>query len=61
MLGELDAGLAVEVDQLLTAAGVFDVLAGHVVAVARRRGWAVLSADPARLRRLDPTLDVDEL
>ena len=59
--GELDAVSAAEVDQLLTDAGVFDALAGHVVHLARRRGWPALTADPGRLQRVDPALAVDVL
>lgn len=61
VLGELDAAAAVQVDRLLTDAGVFDALAGHVVYVARQRGWPVLSADPGRLRRVDPAAQLDPL
>lgn len=61
VLGELDSATAREVDQLLTAVGVFDVLAGHVVHIARQRGWPALSADPGRLYRVDSTLAVDAL
>lgn len=59
LLGELDAVAANQVDQLLTDAGVFDALAGHVVHIAR--GWPALTADPGRLHRVDPTLEVDPL
>lgn len=59
--GELDATTAARVDQLLTAVGVFDALAGHVVYTARQRGWPVLSADPSRLHRVDPAVEVNPL
>lgn len=59
VLGELDA--AAQVDQLLTDAEVFDAMAGHVVYVARQWGWPALSADPGRLRRVDPTVEIDLL
>lgn len=61
VLGELDAATADQVDQLLVDGGVFDGLAGHVVLVARRRGWPVLTTDPGRLRRVDPAVTVDQL
>lgn len=61
VLGELDATSARQVDQLLTDVDAFDALAGHVVHVSRQRRWPALSADPGRLRRLDPTLPVDLL
>ncbi len=61
VLGELDAVGAREVDQLLLAADVFDGCAGHVVHVARTRGWPALSADPGRLHRVDPAVQLDLL
>jgi hypothetical protein len=36
-------------------------MAGHVVYVTRARGWPALSADPGRLRRVDPALEIDLL
>jgi hypothetical protein len=61
VLGELDATAAGQVDQLLLTADVFDGCAGHVVHVTRTRGWPALTADPGRLRRVDPTVPVDLL
>lgn len=61
IVGELDAAAAARVDQLLTDADVFDALAGHVVYIARHRGWPALSADPGRLHRIDRTLDVERI
>jgi hypothetical protein len=62
ILGELDAAAAAEVDQLLIEADMFDAMAGHVVHVARQRGgWPALSADPDRLRRIDPGIQIDLL
>lgn len=61
VLGELDATAAAEVDQLLADAGVFDAMAGHVVHVTRQRGWPALSADPGRLHRVDPAIEVELL
>jgi predicted nucleic acid-binding protein len=61
VLGELDAVGAGEVDQLLMQADVFDGCAGHVVYVARSRGWPVLTADPGRLRRVDAALELELL
>lgn len=61
ILGEMDANAAHQVDQLLTDAGVFDALAGHVVHIAGQRGWPALTADPERLHRVHPDLDVDNL
>jgi hypothetical protein len=39
----------------------FDVLAGWVIHACRQRGWPALTIDPARLRRLDPTVPIDLL
>lgn len=61
LVGDLDAASARQVDQLLTAADVFDALVGHVIHLARQRGWPALSADPGRLHRIDPTLPIDPL
>jgi len=61
LIGELDAATADQVDQLLLAANVFDALAAHVVYVARQRGWPALTADPGRLQRVNPDVDVDLL
>ena len=61
MVGELDATAAIDVDQLLTSAGVFDPLAGHVVSITRRRGWPALTADAGRLQRVNPRLPIDAL
>jgi predicted nucleic acid-binding protein len=61
VLGEIDAATAYQVDQLLLAEDVFDALAAHVVYVARARGWPALTADPDRLLRINPALEVDLL
>lgn len=68
-----DQAAADQVDQLLTDAStdavddhghhldLVDILAGHVVHTARRRGWPALTTDPDRLHRLDPDLTVELL
>jgi predicted nucleic acid-binding protein len=61
VLGALDSATAARVDQLLIAADVFDALAAHVGYIARYRGWPALTADPGRLHRVIPDLDVDLL
>ncbi|MGH3854196.1 MAG: hypothetical protein ACRDR6_12020 [Pseudonocardiaceae bacterium] len=61
VIGELDAAAAEQVDQLLLATEVFDGCAGHVVHIARTRGWPTLTADPGRLHRVDPALELDLL
>ncbi len=61
IVGELDAATADQVDQLLLDADVFDGCAGHVAHVARTRGWPALTADPGRLRHVDPAVQIDLL
>ena len=61
VLDELDATAARHVDQLLLRADVFDACAGHIAYVARTRGWPTLTADPGRLRRVDPVLELELL
>ena len=72
VLGDLDTATVVGVDGLLAHASaadtsgtvgveVVDVLAAHVVHAATTRGWPVLTTDPARLRRLEPTVEIELL
>ena len=61
VVGELDAAAAGQVDQLLLDADAFDGCAGHVVHIARSRGWPALTADPGRLRRVDPEVQLELL
>jgi hypothetical protein len=64
VLGELDAANARQVDRLLTDADMFDAMAGHVVHAPGPGfswGWPALSADPSRLRRIDPGIEIDLL
>ncbi|MGH8922605.1 MAG: hypothetical protein ACRD0H_30425, partial [Actinomycetes bacterium] len=51
---ELSRTEAPRIVQLLAESRAWDGTAGHVVLVARERGWPVLSADPDRLRRIAP-------
>jgi hypothetical protein len=46
---------------LAAAGGGVELTAAHVVWCWRRRGWAVLTADPGSLRELDPNVEVEEL
>jgi hypothetical protein len=39
----------------------WDGTAGQAILVARQRGWPVLTADPGRLHRIAPDLDLDLL
>ncbi len=61
-MGHLDTA-CVEVNEWGSRLGplVFDALAGHVVYVARQRGWPALTDDPGRLHRVDPGLEVELL
>lgn len=59
--GTLDRFDAEQVAGLLDKARMWDVTAGHVILVARRRGWPVLTADPGRIQRIAPDLDLDLL
>lgn len=55
---DLDPATAERVAQLFDDLRVFDACAGHVVTVARDRGWPVITSDPERLRRIDPDIEV---
>jgi hypothetical protein len=50
-----------EVARLLAESKAWDGTAGHVILVARQRGWPMLTADPGRLHRIAPDLDLDLL
>ena len=50
-----------DVDDLYDREGLFDPLATWVITLCRTRGWPALSSDPARLRRLDPDVEIDPL
>jgi hypothetical protein len=56
---DLSAAQAALIGRLIAAGG--DVRAGQVAHTARSRGWPVLTAHPAPLRRLDARLDIEEL
>jgi len=60
-IGQLGPPDAAAVERLLEATGTFDVLAAWVAHAGKQRGWPALSADPGRLRRIDPTLEIDLL
>ncbi|MBV9140984.1 MAG: hypothetical protein JO115_08690 [Pseudonocardiales bacterium] len=61
VLAALGPAEAAAVDARQQAAGVFDPLASWVVHACRQRGWPAISADPDRLRRIDPDLPIDVL
>jgi hypothetical protein len=56
-----EPGHRAEVDDLYDGEGLFDPLASWVITLCRARGWPALSSDPARLRRLDPSVEIDLL
>ncbi len=60
VLADLGPAEAAAVDTCQQAAGVFDPLA-WVVHACHQRGWPAVSADPGRLRRIDPDLPIDVL
>ena len=58
----LDLVAAREVGRLLGAASSADLLrAGHVVACGLRRGWPVVSGEPASLLAVDRAVELDAL
>jgi len=52
----LDASQAQAVGALLARTGMSDITDAHVVICAQTEGYAVLTSDPADLKRLDPML-----
>lgn len=61
IIGRLGSTDAAAVERLLEATHTFDVLAAWVAHACHQRGWPALSADPGRLRRVNPALDIDLL
>jgi uncharacterized membrane protein YhfC len=61
VLADLGPDEAAAVEARQRTAGVFDPLASWVVHACRQRGWPAVSADPRRLRRIDPDLPIDVL
>jgi hypothetical protein len=58
---ELSPQDALTVAQMLIESRRWDASAGHVILVARQRGWPVLTTDPGRLQRIALDLDMNEL
>jgi len=54
-LAPLDGPDATSVGVLLAASGTADIVDAHVVVCARRNGQAIVTSDPADMRRLDPS------
>jgi len=61
VVGRLDPSDAAAVERALEATNTFDVLAGWVIHACHQRDWPALTADPSRLRRIDPTVQVNLL
>jgi hypothetical protein len=49
------------IGRVLGTRGRSDPIDGHVVLLARERGWPVLSSDPDDLRALDPSLEIETI
>jgi hypothetical protein len=60
-LDKLGESVRQTIDARHATDGVFDPVASCVVALCRERGWPALSSDPARLRRIDSSVEVDNL
>jgi hypothetical protein len=58
VLGQAEAR---EVGRLLAGGHTDAVRAGQVVRSGLRRGWTIVSAEPAHLRAVDPRVEIDEL
>lgn len=56
---QLSSAEALKVIRLLDESRTWDGIAGQVILVARQRGWPVLSADPDRVRRVAPDVDIE--
>jgi hypothetical protein len=61
LIAELSRSDRDAIEARLVATGTCDVLATWVVHASHQRGWPALSADPTRLRRVDPTVEIDLL
>jgi hypothetical protein len=59
----LDTAQASAVGALLQQAGAtrHDLAAAHVVYCAQRRGWPVVTSDPAPLLSLDSSIEIERL
>lgn len=61
LLARMDADRKAAIEALHQHRPPADVTAAWVVALARERGWTVLSADPRRLYLLEPQLSIDRV
>jgi predicted nucleic acid-binding protein len=55
---DLDEPSAKLLGLLLAATGTSDPVDAHIVALARKHGWPVLSSDPDDLQRIDKAVEV---
>jgi predicted nucleic acid-binding protein len=58
---DLTYGAARLLGRLLGERGQRDVVDAHIVAIARERGWPVVSSDPDDLLAIDPTLRIERI
>jgi hypothetical protein len=61
VLDVLEGPTANRAGLLMAAAGSDDPIAGHTVWCGQQRGWAILTADPGRLRALHSEVDIEQL
>jgi hypothetical protein len=54
LIAELSRSDRDAIEARLAATGTCDVLATWVIHACHQRGWPALSANPGRLRRIDP-------
>lgn len=59
LLARMDTTRKAAIEAIHQHQPLADVTAAWVITLARERGWAVLSADPRRVRLLRPELSVD--
>jgi hypothetical protein len=59
LLAHMDATRKAAIEAIHDHQPLADVTAAWDVTIAQERGWTVLSADPTRLRVLDPHLPID--
>jgi hypothetical protein len=61
LIAELSGSDREAIEARIAASETCDVLATWVVHASHQRGWPALSGDPTRLRRVDPTVEIDLL
>lgn len=53
--------ISAAVRDILRDSGCWDPAAAWAVHVARTRGWSIVSSDPDRLHRIDPTITIESI